>query len=153
MKEKTKEQKEFWKQFCECDSAYSHLSNHKFDAWGFGDTPEMAHDLGALVVEGKKVATTSLYHSYRGYEDELPKIGTYEMILDGDHKPLCIIFTHNLYVCKVNEVDEVHAREEGEGDLTLDYWHKEHTRFFTKYKPDYNEEDLVVCEKFRKVFG
>ncbi len=153
MNKKTTEQTNFWKKFCESDSSYNHLKDHPFDAWSFGDTPEMGDELGALVLEGKKIATTSLYHSYKGHEGELPKIGTYEMILDGSEIPLGIIFTHKLYICKYSEVDEIHAREEGEGDLSLDYWRREHLRFFSKYKKDFNESDLVVCEKFTLVYS
>ncbi|MCO4794009.1 MAG: ASCH domain-containing protein [Bacteriovoracaceae bacterium] len=152
MSNKTMLQKEFWERFCKSHEKYYHLHNHNFDAWGFGDTPEMANELGKLVLEGKKIATTSLFHSYKGHENELPQIGTFEMILDGSLEPLCIIFTHGLFVTTFDEVDSTHAKEEGEGDLTLEYWRKVHHEFFIKYKPDLEGEDLVVCEKFNLVF-
>ena len=146
----------FWLEFCQSDPKYKHLERLKPEAWGFGDTPEMAEELGALVMAGKKVATTSLYRAYKGHEEELPQVGAFDIVLDGKGEPLCVIENRALWICHFNEVDERHAFEEGEGDQSMDYWKREHIRFFSKYDEEmgvpFSEEDLVVCERFQKVY-
>ena len=41
------------------------------------------------------------------------------------------------------------AIAEGEGDLSLEYWRKEHERFFRKYCKNFNEDLKVVSEYFK----
>lgn len=145
------ELKAYWNQFIDNHKEHTHLKNFKFEAWSFGNTKEMAHELGQLVMEGKKTATCSLLRAYQGYEDEIPQVGVYSVLCDGDEKPLCIVVNTHTWLCRYNEVDERHAYEEGEGDRTLSYWRKVHLEFFSQYG-NFHEEDMLVCERFEVVF-
>ena len=49
-----------------------------FDSWAFGVD---ADDLAQLVLDGKKTATTSGYDLYDLAEEELPKEGSFDVIL------------------------------------------------------------------------
>lgn len=51
---------EYWDMFISQRVDLSHLSKFKFEAWSFGNTKDMAEELGQLVLEGKKTATCSL---------------------------------------------------------------------------------------------
>jgi uncharacterized protein YhfF len=128
----------------------------KYEAWGFGDSPEMADKLGALVKRGIKTATASLMWAYQTEDEPLPEAGDYSIILDGKGEPLCIIRTTRVYIRPFNEVDEEQAYLEGEGDRSLNYWREVHWRFFSREcdqigrTPD--ETMPVICERFELVY-
>lgn len=99
-------------------------------AWAFGDTPELADELAALVVAGKKTATSSALRDYEAEGAPLPQPGDLGIVLDGAGRPRALIVTTDVQVVPFNQVSEEHARAEGEGDLSLDYWRREHAHFF-----------------------
>lgn len=111
------------------------------DNWSF-DTDN--DKLIKLVLEGKKVAISSLYDYKR-----LPKIGE-ESIIDFDNeKEACIVKTIDYKIIKFNEMTEELAKLEGEGNLSLDYWKKAHLDLFKSINPDFNEEDKITFEIFK----
>lgn len=123
-----------------------------YDAWGFGDSPEMADELGALVASGVKTATCSALWAYEA-DEALPELGELSIVLNGAGEPLCLIKTTEIVIKPYNEVDASFAFEEGEGDRTLAYWREAHKRFFTRaFKDseyDFTEDMPLVCERFR----
>ncbi len=125
-------------------------------AWGFGNTPEMADELGALVQSGTKTATCSLMWEFEHEGDPIPQVGVLSIILDGDDNPLCIIETVEVEVRAMNTVDEKFAYDEGEGDRSLAYWREAHWRFFSKIcatmKRKPSEDMPLVCERFRVIY-
>jgi len=117
------------------------------NSFTFGDTPEMADRLLGLVLAGTKTATTSSCSDPAATHGEVGKRWT---VLDGQGRARAVIETTELTVCRFDEVTEAHARFEGEGDMSLEYWRKVHKDFFTKegtYAPDMK----VMCERFRLV--
>lgn len=120
-------------------------------AWAFGDTPEMADELAALVVEGKKTATCSLYAEYVREGESLPEVGQLNILLDGQGKPVALLETTEVELLKFSEVSEELAAREGEGDLSLDYWRTEHRRFWSKVK-GFDDSAIVVAEGFKVLF-
>ena len=143
--------KSFWENFINKNPELEYLRNNKIDAWSFGNTPEMADDLVRLVLEGKKIATCSLLRAYQGHENEIPRVGVYSLICDGQNNPKCIVFYTDTFICKFNEVGDKHAREEGEGDQTLEYWKRVHTEFFQAYG-NFKEDENLLCERFKVVY-
>jgi len=121
------------------------------DAWHFGDTAQMADDLGKLVQNGRKTATCSRYLG----GNILDEAGL-SIILDGDGIPLCLIDVVELTVKRYCNVDTAFAAEEGEGDLTLAYWRKAHWSFFKRESQsegyEVSEEMLLCCERFRVLY-
>ncbi|MFD1465111.1 ASCH domain-containing protein [Lapidilactobacillus mulanensis] len=124
----------------------------KYLAWSFGNTAEQADELLALVLAGKKTATSSLYQLYRWTNEPIPQVGDFNIILDGHQQPSCIIQTSQIDVVPYAEVSAEHATLEGEGDLSLDYWHEKHWPFFSEEAKAANfrfsERDPIVCERF-----
>lgn len=123
---------------------------------GWGDGPEMADELGALIAAGTKTATCSALWEWEVEGESLPQPGTVTVVVDGRGKPLCIVETVEVAARKYSEVDADFAREEGEGDLSLDYWRDAHRRFFSRFLPrigrEFNEEMPLVCERFRLIY-
>jgi uncharacterized protein YhfF len=52
-------------------------------------------------------------------------------------------------------VDAGFARDEGEGNLSLNYWREAHRTFFSRTLPkidkEFSEEMPLVCERFRLI--
>lgn len=99
-------------------------------AWGFGDSPAMADELGELVLAGHKTATSSLLWEYDHDGEPVPEVGEHSVILDGQGRPLGIIETVEVVICPYREVDEAMAAAEGEGDRSLRHWRAAHWRYF-----------------------
>ncbi|TPR13294.1 ASCH domain-containing protein [Apilactobacillus timberlakei] len=95
-------------------------------AYAFGLIPDK---LAQLVINGIKTGTTSAYDLYEK-DEPLPKIGEYDVILDGNKNPVCITYTDSVEIKLFNDVDAEHAFKEGEGDKSLKYWRKVHKDFF-----------------------
>lgn len=144
--------KDCWKQFCQLHPQ----ENRHYEVWGFGDSAEMANQLGKLVLDGIKTATASCHALYEWEDDPLPKKGDYNIILDGDKQALCITQTADVSLVPFDQVSGDQAWREGEGDRSLNYWRKVHEEFFTKELAEegltFNSNMLIVCEKFRVVF-
>ena len=120
--------------------------------FAFGNTPEMADKLGALVAGRLKTATTSALEAYEPGEP-LPHVGELNVVLDGSEEPLCVVETTEVRVLLFAEVDAAFASDEGEGNRSLAYWRAAHERFFGETLPGpFDKEMRVVCERFRVVW-
>ncbi len=115
-------------------------------AWAFGDSPEMANELAALVVKGMKTASCCSLASFNA-DDSASLPGSYHIILNGQDAPVCVIRMVSLRLMRFSEVTEAFARREGEGDLSLDYWREEHKAFFTR-EGVYADDMELVAEEF-----
>ena len=142
-------EKEMWSAFCR----QSNIQDTDYDSWAFGDE---ADKLAALVLEGRKSATASVYDLYAYDNEELPEVGSYSVILDSEDQAVCVIRDTEVRVVPFGEVDEDHARLEGEGDLSLAYWREVHRKVFTEWMNEagmaFDENTRVVLERFEVVF-
>ncbi len=122
----------------------------------FGDSPEMADELLKPVISGLKTATCSALWEWEHEGGSIPKPGLLSVIVDGKYEPRCIIETVEVNLKNYSEVDSDFARDEGEGDLSLDYWRDAHKRFFTRTLPsigrEFSEDMPLVCERFKVVW-
>ena len=116
-------------------------------AWGFGNHPGMATELGLLVRDGPKRATASLRSAYQDGEP-IPRAGELSVILDGDGEPLCVIRTTHVEIRRFADVDAEFAWTEGEGDRSLAYWREAHIRFFAAGGVPLEDDTEVVLERF-----
>ena len=128
----------------------------EYEAWSFGDSPEMADELGQLVLSGLKTATCCSLWALELEKEPLPERGNYSVLLDGRKEPLCVILTTEVETKPYNEVDANFARAEGEGDRSLVYWREAHRRFFTREGSSlgygFEETMPLVCERFQVVY-
>ncbi len=147
---------EYWNAFISSLSPLSPYYGRPYILERFGDSLELADELGQLVVSGVKTATSSSLWMWESEGTLLPQPGLLSIILDGRDQPICIIETTEVSVCRFNAVDEDFARDEGEGDLSLAYWREAHTAFFTrqlaKIEKNFTEEMPLVCERFRVIY-
>ena len=107
--------------------------------FAFGDSPELADELLALVLAGRKTATCAALASSGEAGEPMPVIG---------RRPAVVIETVELTVRRFDEVDAAFAEDEGEGPL--DDWRKGHEAYFRRnggFSPDMK----LLCERFRVV--
>lgn len=118
------------------------------ERWAFGDTEQQADELVKLVLDGVKTATCSNLDG-----EGIPQPGDVFVVVDGKNEPVCAIELTKVDMSTYEQVDAAHALAEGEGDRSLDYWRKEHKRFFEEYELFSPDMTLVlmhfkVIEKF-----
>ena len=95
-------------------------------AWQFGRTAVEATELLDLVLSGAKTATSSVLAEYSRAGESLPEVGELGIVCDALGRPRALVRTDAVAVVPFDEVDEVHAAAEGEGDLSLDHWRRAH---------------------------
>lgn len=148
--------REFYIQYLKSLGEEPDLKPGDFITDKFGDSPEMADELLVPVLSGLKTATCSALWEWEHEGGSIPKPGLLSVILDGNDEPRCIIETVEVNLKNFNEVDADFARDEGEGDLSLDYWRDAHKRFFTRTLPaigrEFREDMPLVCERFKVVW-
>lgn len=116
--------------------------------FSFGDSPELADALLALVLAGTKTATCGALRDYGGDGEAMPEVGRRDIVLDGAGRPAAIIETVELTRHSFDDVPEDFALAEGEGDY--DEWRAGHIAYFSRnggWSPDL----MLVCERFRLV--
>jgi len=143
----------YWRAYLSMLPAGSPARDEGYEAWSFGDGPEMADEWGALVRDGRKTATCSALWKL----EEVPGTGEESVVLGGCGEPLCVIETTEVAVRHFDEVDDDRfAYDEGEENRSLEHWREAHRRFFSRTLPqigrEFAEEMPLVCERFEVVY-
>lgn len=146
----------YWQEFLSTLPSDSPYHSKGYVAEGWGDGPDMADELGALIAQGVKTGTCSALWEWEAEGNQIPQVGMLTVVLDGRREPLCIVETVEVTIRKYNEVDANFARSEGEGDLSLAYWREAHKNFFSrtlsKIGKEFSEDMPLVCERFRMIY-
>lgn len=138
----------FWRDFC----AKHQVSPTALEgAFAFGANSHDADILSDLVNRGIKTATSSIYSA----QEEMPVVGMYAIVLNGQNEPVCVIQNKTVEVMPFKNVSAEHAYLEGEGDRSYESWRKVHEKFFThecqELGQKFTAETEVVCETFVKI--
>jgi len=146
--------RQFWQEFCAENPDLN--ADEPYQVWYFGLGSEDAKDLCNLVLQGVKTATASLPWEYEKKPEDAPVAGGYSVVTNYEGIPQCVIRTTELRVTPFNEVDAQFAFDEGEGDLSLDYWRKVHWNYFSRRCAEIHREPsetmLVNCERFQLLY-
>lgn len=144
----------FWDEFIEATGVADEA--RFYEAFAFGDSEALADELAALVLAGVKRATAGSVWSYAEEGRRLPEPGDLSIVTDWAGRPLCVIETRSVEVLPFDQVGEVFAATEGEGDASLDYWRAAHRAYFTRECEragrSFDESMLVACECFEVVY-
>jgi len=148
--------KTYWAGFVESLAVEDPRRKAKPDAFGFGGEGELADELAALVLAGKKRATASLPVEYTSLGEALPKSGDMSIILNGTGDPVAIIEWTSVDLVPFHAVDAEFAAYEGEGDGSLAYWRDAHTWYFSqickRLGGKLEDRTLVLCQRFKVVW-
>ncbi|QIV86913.1 ASCH domain-containing protein [Glutamicibacter mishrai] len=101
-------------------------------AESFGDHPALADELLNEILHGSKRATSSLASEYAHYDERIPEPEDHCIICDGAGEPRAILRVTSVQRGSFFDVDEQFAAAEGEGDLSLGYWRREHEKFWRR---------------------
>ncbi len=147
--------KTFWSEFLTIHASVP--KDTLFQVWFFGNSVEMAAELGQLVISGRKFATASLSAVNKIKPHEAPLPDGYSVVTDFFGVPLCVIRTVEIRHLPFDEVDAQFASDEGEGDQTLEYWRDVHRQYFTRETAElglyFNERSIVCCERFELLYA
>lgn len=139
------------------------LENIVIDAFGDGESVQMADELLALVLAGTKTATCMSAWSW-DQEFEVPLVpGMLSVILDGAKTPRCVVETISVTRLAYRDVTADFARAEGEhtpsdldDDSVLKHWRAGHWAFYAKTLPligrEPSQDMPVLCERFTVIY-
>jgi uncharacterized protein YhfF len=126
------------------------------DAFGFGGEGELADQLAALVLAGRKRATASLPIEYTALGEPLPRAGDLSIVLDGQGRPVAVIERTAVDTVPFGAVTAAFAATEGEGDSSLADWQRAHRWYFgevcKRLGGALDDTTPVLCQCFRVVW-
>ncbi|ADG74070.1 protein of unknown function DUF437 [Cellulomonas flavigena DSM 20109] len=121
-------------------------------AWSFGDDARLADELLALVLAGRKTATSTALVEFGA--EPLPKVGDVSIVLDSAGDPRALLRTTAVEVLPFDQVGADLAAAEGEDDLTLESWRRQHEVYWRRVLGDdaFSSSMDVVTERFELVY-
>ncbi|MCX2927086.1 ASCH domain-containing protein [Streptomyces sp. NEAU-W12] len=115
-------------------------------------TPDGLRDeLNALVLAGRKTATTGLLAEYVEETEGLEFPGERLALLDNDGRAVATVEITGVETTSFAEVTREHAAAEGEGDASLEDWRAGHRRFWQREGTPVEDGTPLVCLTFRVV--
>ena len=125
-------------------------------AWSFGDSPALADELVGLVLHGRKTATSAALVEYEATGEPVPRRGDLSIVLDGEGRPAALVRTTAVRRARFADVDAEHAAAEGEDDMTLASWRREHERYWRRVLPglgaELSDDTELVLETFELLY-
>ena len=144
----------FWAAFQ--STAPAGLTPRFYEAFYFADSESVANELAELVLAGTKRATAGLLWAFEAENKSPPSPGDLSVVTNWRGRPLCVIQTETVSTVPFEEVTELFAATEGEGDGSLRYWREAHWAYFGREcqrigrKP--NPRMPIVCEEISVVY-
>ena len=125
-------------------------------AWSFGDSPALADQLLALVLDGTKTGTATALAEFGHADEPLPERGELAILLDGAGRPRALIRITEVEQVAFDQVSEEFAAAEGEDDRSLASWRVAHETSWRRLLPTLGAEfasDMpVVTERFELLY-
>lgn len=144
---------DFWTAYCRASKL---PEGTPYQAWHFGDSPQLAHDLVELVLHGPKRATAGLACVSDALPLTAPVPDGYSVVTEIDGTPRAVIRTTGRERSKFCDVDAAFAWDEGEGDRTLDDWKRGHWQYFSRECDSlgkaFSEDVEIDLERFELLY-
>ena len=80
---------------------------------------------------GRKTGSAALLAELDHHGLPLPEVGDRGIVVDSAGEPVCTIEVTDVQVVPISDVDDEHARSEGEDYSTADGWRQAHTEFWS----------------------
>lgn len=146
--------KDLWADFL---SKHTEFASEKTPEAGyFGDNETDANSLANLVAKDIKRATSHSLLSLQLREEVMPKVGDFFVVTDWKGNAKCLVRTTSVKLLPYFSIHAEHARLEGEGDKSLDYWKKVHWEYYTRELEPFErvprESMIIVFERFELMF-
>lgn len=122
----------------------------------FGDSAVLADALLHEVIHGHKRATSTLAREFMDDGMALPRVGSHWIACDGDGNPKVVLKSVELRLGTFASADADFARDEGEGDRSLESWRTEHRKYWLRGEAargrTWSEDCAIVFERFLLVW-
>ncbi|WP_104134699.1 ASCH domain-containing protein [Cryobacterium sp. Y62] len=114
----------------------------------------------AAILDGTKTSTSSTLLEYSRENEPLPVIGARQTVVDSHNSAVAIIQTIAVEITRLANVGVAHARDEGEGFVSVAAWRTVHEAFWHSTElraglkdPTFTVDDdtLVVLERFQVI--
>ncbi|WP_314208399.1 ASCH domain-containing protein [Vagococcus salmoninarum] len=116
----------------------------------FGSSESEQTDLAQLVLQGVKVATSSLAELYPLRQQPLTQVGDIWQIQDGQQRVICYVQVTNVLEQPFGKIDSTFALEEGDGSYAN--WHQIHETYYAsllkKYGRTLTSQTPLICTWF-----
>ena len=134
----------------------------EMDRWGFADPGPLREELTALALAGTKTTTASLLIDFEMEGAAFPVAGQRDLLVDSEDRPVAVVEILSVRVCRLADVDDRHAIDEGEGYANAAEFRVEHESYWNSYldavrehlgDPSFvlTDDTKVVLERFRIV--
>jgi len=124
--------------------------------WHFCDNKEDANKCAELVLSGKKKATSPSIWELIIKNIAIPQKGDLNIITNWEGVAKGIIQTRSVKILRFDQITSYHARLEGEGDGSLEYWRKAHRSYYERVLKgssyDVKDSMPIVFEQFELVY-
>ena len=119
----------------------------------FGPPGPLRDRLVALILSGRKTATSSLVSDYELECEPLPEPGELELLLDSNDRGVAVLETLAVAVVPLADAPWSQVVAEGEGHATLAEWRRDHEEFWvaSSLTGQLDESTAVVMQEFRVV--
>lgn len=113
--------------------------------------------LVAAVLDGSKTSTTATLIEFEVEQEELPRAGEREVVVDSGGRGVAVIEMTEVRFARLADVDLRHAIDEGEGFTTVAQWRSGHEEFWHSPEmreamkdPDFTVDDssMLVLQRF-----
>ncbi|MEL6189442.1 MAG: ASCH domain-containing protein [Myxococcota bacterium] len=121
----------------------------------FCDNERDANLCAELVAAGRKQATAASLAELEVAGDKAPEPGDLAVVTDWAGRARAVIRTRSVEIREFQDVDADFARDEGEGDLSLEWWREAHEAYYRRVlagtRHAFSPELLIACERFDTV--
>lgn len=158
----TAETQAFWRDACGATGIDPETTHH---ASTFSEpTPGPVDDkrvafidqLSGMARDGKKCGTAHMRLHFEHEKIPMREPGDCWIVTTVAGEPLCVVRITNVDIKPFNQVAEVFAASEGEGDLSLEHWRGAHLGYFKRqcgrWDHEWRDDDEVVCESFELAY-
>lgn len=98
----------------------------------FGGDQQLADEIAPLVCGGIKTATSALMWEIEADGEEITPVGQVEIVTNWAGDPMCVIQITESEVRPFNEVDAKFVYDYGEGGRSLEWWHDNMWRYYSR---------------------
>lgn len=147
----------FWQTFLTTHPDPKRAQSKFYEAFAIGDTQKSADEGVALILSGKKTATSALLWEYEVSGTPPPEVGSLSILLNGKGEPVCVVETSEVEVKPLNKVDAAFARDYGEWDGMLTRWRETAWAYYEAQCRDLGKTPTpdmpLVCERCQVIYS